>query len=322
MPRERDSWLSLETLDRTTVANHLLEDSGRFRAGVRAVLPAAITVPGILLALAVLSPVTDRLAGDGAVGVGASLVANWLAYLLPIAIALWIAVRLDRGSLARFGLDVDRQWAGNFGAGAVISLSAIAISIGYGAARGYYTVSPELLPELLAPGIVFGVVVGLAAFFLLQNVYEELVFRGVMLQNFAEGLFARGMSPVWAVGGATGASLLLFGLFHLPLRGGFVAAYSVLVGIPFALAYLVTGRLGLAIGVHFGRFPIELLMGGAFGPVELPTVVEMTGSGAGMLETTAVQLGGTCLLVLLWALLVDGEIGLAERVYLPSSDRA
>ncbi|MEY7852124.1 hypothetical protein AB7C87_23315 [Natrarchaeobius sp. A-rgal3] len=45
----------------------------------------------------------------------------------------------------------------------------------------------------------------------------------------------------------------------------------------------------------------------------------MTGSTGGMLETTVVQLGGTCLLILVWARLVAGGGEVAERVYEPES---
>ena len=89
--------------------------------------------------------------------------------------------------------------------------------------------------------------------------------------------------------------------------------------MPFALAYLVTGRLALPIGIHFGRFPVELLLGFEFGPVAVPAVAETTGSIAGLLETSVVQPGGTCLLVLAWASLLEGEVTIVDRVTTPDS---
>jgi len=286
---------------------------------VRAVLPAAVTVPVVVVAPLVVLPGLGRVVDtETATGVVVALLVNWSIYLVPTLLALWLAIRLDRGCLTRFGLDVDRAWLRTFGAGVAISLVAVGTSLGYGSARGFYTVSPGRIPALVTPGLVAVVVGGVVAFFLVQVVYEELVFRAVMLQNVAEGVAARGRSPVLVVGVATAVSLALFGAFHLP-RGPFLAVYSAFVGVPFALAYLVTGRLALPIGIHFGRFPVELLLGFEFGPVAVPAVAETTGSIAGLLETSVVQLGGTCLLVLAWASLLEGEVTIVDRVTTPDS---
>lgn len=150
---------------------------------------------------------------------------------------------------------------------------------------------------------------------MLGNVYEEVVYRAVMLRTFAVGLAARGHSPAWSVVPATAGSLVLFGLYHLPLRGDpVVVVDAALVGVTFGLAYLL-GGLGLAVGVHFGRATLELLTGVSMLGVEVPAVVAFTrDTVAANLEVRLLELALVCLFVVAWAYRVDGELRLARAV--------
>lgn len=82
----------------------------------------------------------------------------------------------------------------------------------------------------------------------------------------------------------------------------------------FSLAYLLTGELGLAIGVHAGRFPLNLVQGASLGPFTVQPVMTVTDNTLGAnLELKLLRLGLICLLVLGWVFRLDGEIRLAER---------
>jgi len=160
------------------------------------------------------------------------------------------------------------------------------------------------------------VLVFLAVFFV-QNVYEEVVFRGVMLQNFAEGLTMREVAIRRALILATAGSCVFFGIAHLQ-RGLIVAIDAMVVGVIFSLAYLLTGSLGLAIGVHFSRFPLELIFdsdapGGELG---LP-VIEFTANAP---DVELIRLGLTAGLLLLWVKVVYGDVRIAETVYQPTHE--
>jgi hypothetical protein len=74
---------------------------------------------------------------------------------------------------------------------------------------------------------------------------EEVLFRAVLLRILAAWLGNRTAFVV---------SSLLFGLAHLPNSGFSLLAFAALVvaGMLLAAAYLLHGRLWLAIGVHFG----------------------------------------------------------------------
>lgn len=89
----------------------------------------------------------------------------------------------------------------------------------------------------------------------------------------------------------------------------------------FALAYLLTGELGLPIGVHFGRISIELLTGFEVLGVDVPAVLLFTRNTLlANLEVKLLELGLVCLLILVWVYSADGEIGVAESIYERDTD--
>lgn len=301
------------------------EDSTRLRASIRGVLPAVATLALFLVGGSLLGTTVESITAAGSTGeVLLKSVAQLVIYAALIAAAVWGAGKLERREFGDFGLDADADWLRAFAAGTAISLLGIATSLWWADVRGLRDV------DLAAAGIrgpdepVVLVVAfaGFVCYFLLGNVYEEVVYRRIVLGNFVEGLTARGLSPRMAVVPATAASLLLFGAYHVPLRGNVVVAVdAALTGIPFALAYLLTGELGLPVGLHFGRISIEFARGLTRGEFELLAIVELTRNTlAANLEVKLVQLGLVCLFVLVWVYLDRGEIRLAESVYRPTGE--
>lgn len=296
---------------------------GRFRATIRGVIPAIVTGLFVLVVATYIIPFgAASLASGETVGASILLVlGQWVVYLVAIPVALWLAFRLDQGSLSRFGLGINRAWLINLGAGFVISLLVSVVYFMYGVWRGHFTVHPvraTAFGEVPIEAVVIVFCSALVALFL-ANIWEEIVFRGIMLQNFVEGLHARGYSPNWAIGGAIIAHALLFGLYHIP-EFFVLAWYTSFLGIIFAVAYLVTGSLGLAVGVHFGRFPIELLVGEDLGAVQIPTIVEIGVLPlSASIEMLTLEFGLSCGLILAWAFFVNGEISVADRIYEPPS---
>ena len=85
--------------------------------------------------------------------------------------------------------------------------------------------------------------------------WEELLFRGVLIQNTLEGLAARGVARRTAVGSALVGSALVFGLPHATSAAegasvGFAVFQAVVAGLYFGLAYLLTDSLAFHIGLH------------------------------------------------------------------------
>jgi membrane protease YdiL (CAAX protease family) len=82
-------------------------------------------------------------------------------------------------------------------------------------------------------------------------VVEELVFRGYVLPNAVEGLDYRGLSQGVIIATALGFSALLFALMH-PAPELVNGLHFLSAGILLGLAYLLSGQLGLPIGIHVG----------------------------------------------------------------------
>jgi len=156
--------------------------------------------------------------------------------------AVYIARRwIDKKSFVSLGLHADRRAVADviFGillsgvmAGAVFSLMW---ALGYVgnvqiAVNGWSTVS-ILASSLLAMAFV--------------GFWEELVFRGYVLQNMAEGM---GMRTAITI------SCLLYGLVHAlnPNASVLSSLIIVLFGYLRIYGYLSTGQLWLSLGVHTG----------------------------------------------------------------------
>ena len=291
--------------------------SERLRASIRGTVPGVVTsvlaILGIPVVLLLLSQV---LSGDTYLDGVIAMVAQWSIFLVAIAVGLGLAMQLDGGTLARYGLAIDRRWVVNFVVGFGMGILVTLVYVSYGVNRGYFELYPGRIAEFgkIPLGYLLAIIIGIQVFVFLQVVWEELVFRSVMLQNYAEGLVARGVSPTWSVGAAALGSLLFFGLYHLPTHGP-LFWYTIGVGGIFVVAYLVTGRLDLAIGIHFGRF-MEELQGEEIAAFELPALFEITQSSMmGSLEILAVEFAVSCLLILAWGYLTNGSLGIASQVY-------
>jgi membrane protease YdiL (CAAX protease family) len=296
----------------------LRDDRGRLRAGLRGVFPAVVTLLAFIAGLVALGAAfgtTETITPTEAVAV---FLAQLVLYAALTAAAVWLAAGLERSDPASFGLAADADWLRNALAGAAISIAGVSASLWWGDWRGLRSVDlgNAGVEGAADPLAVAGVLAAYVGFFLAGNVYEEVVYRRIAIRNFAAGLAARGRSRRTAVALATVASLALFGLYHVPLRGGVVvAADAALVGVTFALPYLLTGDLSLAVGVHFGRLPTVFMTGRTVAGIEVAPVVELTETTlASNLEVRLLQIGVVCLLTAGWHLSTGGSLAVADSV--------
>jgi hypothetical protein len=219
-----------------------------------------------------------------------------------VAVVLVGGVVLDRRRVADYGLGLDRDWAVDcaFGLGLGVALVAGIALVEF--AAGWLTVTGTV--RIGADGAV-RVVLGAVGLFVLVGIYEEVLVRGYLLTNLAEGLTPLGERAAVAL--ATLASSGVFGVAHASNPGStLVSTLSVsLAGVVLALGYLLTGELAIPIGFHITwnatlgvgvglpvsglSFPASLLetrvdgptavTGGSFGPE------------AGLLGVVALSLG-------------------------------
>lgn len=254
-----------------------------------------------------------------------------IATLASVTLAGWW---LDRRRLRDFGLRLDRWWWRDLLAGLVLGAVLIGVVVAALTVAGWVEVTDTLVvPADTDPAAVVALVLVAV---LGIGISEELLMRGYQLTNVAEGL--RGaLGPRGGLLAAVLVTAVIFGVGHglNPNSDVLSTANLVVAGVFFGVAYAVTGRLALPIGVHvtwnlflgpvFG-FPVsgmeltaasvvatesvgpEVVTGGAFGPE------------GGLLGLAAPLLGIAA--VLAWVRLTHGSVRLATSITGPPRGRA
>jgi len=235
--------------------------------------------------------------------------------LVAVVFSTWLIVRfVDRRPWTDMGLTLNRAWWVDtgfglcLGAGLMSFVFIVEYAAGWLRVREWFVVG--LVDTTFALAIIGPLVVAMVI-----SITEEILARGYQLRNLAEGLNSTPMGPWRAVALSWGISSSLFGLLHVfnPNATWLSTLYLMLTGVFFGLGYVLTGRLGLPIGLHFAwnfvqgniyGYPVSgnivgsaslmaieqsgppLWTGGAFGPE------------AGLIGIAAVLLG--CLLTAVW----------------------
>jgi membrane protease YdiL (CAAX protease family) len=252
-----------------------------------------------------------------------------LAMLAAFVLSVWLAGRfLDRRPFANFGFHFDKNWWADLGFGLALGAFLMLITFVLELAAGWITVTGTF--ETRQPDAAFLGALALPLLtFLSVGFYEELFSRGYQLQNIAEGLSGKVISPQVAILVATLLSSAVFGVLHAGNPNASVVSTInlVIAGVFLALGYILTGELAISIGLHitwnffqgnvFG-FPVsggdyrsatfvaiqqggpDLWTGGAFGPE------------AGLIGLGMIMLGS--LLIALWVRWRYGRVELQDDV--------
>jgi membrane protease YdiL (CAAX protease family) len=212
------------------------------------------------------------------------------------------------------GLQFDRSWWLDLLFGLFLGALLMTFVFVVEYVAGWVRVDDFFVVDLNATPFIVALI-GPLVVSLVISIIEELLARGYQMRNLAEGLTIPSIGPALAIVASWVISSLLFGLLHVfnPNATVLTTLYLMLTGVFFGLGYVLTGRLGLPIGLHFAwnfvqgnifGFPVSgnifggatvidieqggppLWTGGAFGPE------------AGLLGIAAILLG--CLLTLLW----------------------
>lgn len=215
---------------------------GRLRAGWR--------LSGFLVLLLLVAVVEDRLrvALEGRLPDLYDGVLRALAFALLIAAALLLASRvLDHRRVTHYGFHLSRRWwaqlALGLGLGALLMLGTVGLEL----AMGWVKITDTLVP---APGQPFAATILLGLVAVAAVAFgEEASYRGYPIKNFTEGL---GTSR-WGVVAAVSIPALYFGAAHVTNPGAtwLSSTNTVIFGLLFGTAYVLTGELALPIGLHF-----------------------------------------------------------------------
>jgi membrane protease YdiL (CAAX protease family) len=310
---------------------YLNEREGRIRAFWRLLLQytaylfGASLLSSILLALIVLS------AGGGVTTVGpTTLLVSSVSSLAAALFSVWLVGRYaDRRPFSGFGMRLNRDWWVDLGFGLFLGallmtgVFVVELALGWVTVTGVFRAvgGGAFFPAILAPVVIF----------LCVGIYEELVSRGYQITNLAEGLRVS-LGPRGAVLLAWAISSVVFGALHAfnPNASVVSTVNIMLAGLMLGIGYVLTGRLGISIGLHITwnffqgnvyGFPVSglqplgatvlstdrggppLLTGGAFGPE------------AGLVGLTAMLVG--TLLILLWVRARYGKTGIQTSLAEP-----
>ena len=312
----------------------------RLRATWRVLAPLvvaiALYVAGHVLLETVVTSVLETWMKTGETSAVVATAGFFIGLSITIALSavagLLVASRLDRRSVSSYGFARSRGWIADFAAGILIGVAASAGAVGYQAARGDLTLSVSVTGVGVDSAALGGLVlVVVLVFLLVNNVFEEVVFRAVLIPNAAAGLYARfgsrSFGATATVVVAVAVSLPVFGALHV-LGGGLAAIVtSAIGGILFATAYVLTGRLGLPIGVHFGgiaALSLEQQPLAADPELTLPSVIVAEWVGTPSLlvsvELWTVRLLLGVVLVCGWVYATYGDLSITERVLPADAD--
>ncbi|WP_191965853.1 MULTISPECIES: type II CAAX prenyl endopeptidase Rce1 family protein [Haloferax] len=298
----------------------------RVRATWRSLIPLGVGFGIQLLALAGLASTIRTLFEVAEFGPELRQMINLGLLGLVSAIGLLCAVvvarRLDERTLSGYGLGVSRIDRLDLLAGTVIGGLTYAVPTGVFLFTGDAELKRTLVSPVSAPRVVAVLAVAAIVTFGFQVTFEEFVFRSAMLTNFAEGLTARDVSDEAAVGAALLLSSLLFGVMHVVRQGGGgvegrsvqIVLTSALLGLLWGGAYVLTGRLSVAVGLHFGHNVWAAVVLQPTGVTPTPPALGQVAYTASLYELTIgkVVVGAACLLT--WVYLTRGELAIESDI--------
>ncbi len=184
--------------------------------------------------------------------------------LFRVLISVWLSGRfLDHRPFADFGLRITKKWWQDLGFGLGLGILLIGSVFLIELAAGWVTISDTLHTANSEGSFILKLIV-FVILFVCVGFSEELNSRGYHLTNIAEGFNFKAIGPKYAIVIAVFLSSILFGIFHLGSPGANLISIFIifLMAILLSIAYVLTGRLAIPIGVHIAW---NLFQGNVFG---------------------------------------------------------
>lgn len=279
-------------------------DDTRFRATWRVLLVG-------LLAFPLTEAVSVRVAG--ALGSRAPVVVGTVqAATFAVLLVAW-ARYVDRRALADYGFAAAPSWLADLLVGFGAVFAGFGLWFAVEAALGWSTVTVALSAP--SQPVAVGLSAALVAFGLNAWV-QETVFRGLVLQNVAEGVHARAVGARRAVLVAFGVVVVYFVVIHGVTRPRFVLDLAV-AGAVFSALYVHTGSLALPVGAHVGA---NFVGGTVFLSPEVAAdraavfVVSGGVPGVDLLNMAYPKMVVAYVLLLGWLRLRHGEVGVEADI--------
>ena len=185
-------------------------------------------------------------------------------YFISVALSLLIQIKfLDKSSFNKYGLNINKTWINEFIFGSIISLIQLSLFfiIMYATGNleivGYFvknSANYSFLEGFLSE--IFGLIIG--------SSIEEIFFRSFLFYILYESLQTIIKDKKKRVVFVVAINSIIFGLAHMENNGAtFISSINLIFdGLMMALPFLITGRLGISIGIHFAW---NLIQGSIFG---------------------------------------------------------
>ncbi|MHB1354434.1 MAG: CPBP family intramembrane glutamic endopeptidase [Anaerolineae bacterium] len=173
---------------------------------------------------------------------------HYLKACFVIAIGLTLSsILLDRRRPAWFG----RNALLDIGIGCFVGALAMTCLFLLALAAGWVRIQTTLWERPFSFAMVFGLLPTLMIC-LCVGFYEELLARGYLLPTLAHGLSFRKLAPRWPFTIAWLLTSIGFGLAHAwnPNASLLSTLIIIAAGLMLGLATILTGKLGLAVGIH------------------------------------------------------------------------
>lgn len=212
-----------------------------------------------------------------------NLIANGVSTLVALGVLVGWARYVDKRSLRAYGFQFDESWWRLLALGVVVGLLGWGGALATDLAAGWATVS-----ALFSPGtgdLSFPVSITVFAMgWVFVAIWEEVVFRGIVMRNAIEGLNVDAISFRLALAGGWVVSAVVFGVLHLEQATSLLAlGFWILAGLVLGLAYLLTDQLAYPIGLHFA---FDFSVNNVFGLAnvrevssQVPTIIRPTFTG-------------------------------------------
>lgn len=245
-------------------------------------MPARIGIAALLVIASILAiGLVVGAVSDETRPLSVLVLATLVAQGLPVVITLVVAAFVDRRTIIDLGLGIDRDWwvdlgfGVGLGAALMTGIFLIALGLGWIEIVGWFAVRSDRLG--FGSAFLF-----MIALFAVSGLSEELLVRGYLLTNIAEGLVGY-LSHRLAVGVAVVVSAAVFGAAHvMNPNATLVSTVGIaLAGVLLATGYVLTGDLAIPIGLHVAW---NLFQGPVYG-------FAVSGVGFGMSVVDTVETG-------------------------------
>jgi membrane protease YdiL (CAAX protease family) len=255
-------------------------------------------------------------------------ISSTLVTFISILLSIWLAGRwFDHRPFKEFGLHLNSQWWGDLVFGLVLGAVLITFIFVVELVFGWVTIKGTFQSN--SPGQSFGSTAIYGVFFFLAiGIQEELMSRGYMLRNLAEGLNLPWITPKAALFLGYLISSVAFGVQHvLNPNSTTISTINIMIaGLFLGLGFILTGELALPIGLHitwnyfegyiFG-FPVSgLTSAGNFLAIQQKGPNQWTGGAfgpeAGLIGLAAMLVGAG--LILAWVHWRRGQISIQTKL--------